>query len=110
MNEVVATVTAVRSIGREVLKVGVAAMSAQDYKKSEGSFDAGLQFGKLLMRNPDHMMVVRLAGIAVERDALKEMIKLYTVTKDPGKLQAAKKELQAMKDEQLRIMKIASGR
>ncbi len=110
MNELVATVTTVRSIAQETAKAGAAAMSAQDYRESERYFDAVLQFGKLLMRNPDYMVIVRLVGIAVERDALKEMVKLYTVTNDSEKLSAAKKKLQAMQDEQERIMESARSR
>ena len=110
MRQIVATVTAVRSIGQKAVKLGVAAMSVQDYEKSERYFDAGLQFGKLLMRDPDSMLIVRLTGIAAERDALSEMVKLYTVTSDPEKLRAVKEELQAMQDEQERIKTSVSGR
>lgn len=108
MDEVSAVQHAVRVIVKEATNLGQAAVSVKDYKKAERYFDAALQLGKLLTADPDRMLGARLAGIAAEQRALKEMIKLYTLTSDPEKLRAAENELQKMQNEFERIRKSVS--
>jgi len=110
MTEVMATSSAIREITREVLTLGQKAMSAQDYENAERYFEAALQLGKLLTRDPDSMLIVRLVGIAVERKALEKLISLYTATNQQEKLSAAEKEMQAMIAEMDKIKKQLSGK
>jgi outer membrane lipoprotein-sorting protein len=109
INEVMATGATIRDIVREILALGQEVMSAKDYEKAERYFEAGLQLGKLLTRDSDYMLIVRLVGIAVERKALDEMISLYMATNEQEKLQAAEKELQVMEAESEKIKKKVSG-
>ena len=110
MTEVMATSSNIRQITNEVLILGQKAMSAQDYEKAERYFEPVLQMGRLLMRDPDSMLIVRMVGIAVERKALEKMISLYTATNQQGKLSAAQREMQAMIAEIDKIKKKVSSK
>ncbi|MHC4313922.1 MAG: hypothetical protein ACYSW3_15805 [Planctomycetota bacterium] len=59
--------------------------------------------GKLLDRNPESMIMVRLVGIAVEKKTLNEMINLYTTTKNQEKLRDAEEQLRAAEAEKEEI-------
>ena len=109
MDEIMAVSTTVRQIVYEVLNLGQAAVSAQNYKEAERYFEAGLQLGKLLERNPESMIIVRLVGIAVEKKILNEMISLYTTTNAQEKLRAAEEQLRAAEAEAEEIKKKVRG-
>ncbi|MHC4537545.1 MAG: hypothetical protein ACYS6K_26725 [Planctomycetota bacterium] len=109
MDEIMAVATTVRQIVYEVLNSGQAAVSAQNYKEAERYFEAGLQLGKLLGRNPESMIIVRLVGIAVEKKTLNEMISLYTTTNTQEKLRAAEEQLRAAEAEAEEIKKKIRG-
>ncbi len=55
------------------------------------------------------MLIVRLVGIAVQKLALNEQVSLYTETKNQEKVEAAKKQLQALNDESERIKKTSKA-
>ena len=109
MEEVMGMSSTVRQIVREVLSLGEAAMLAQDYEKAERYFETTLQLGRLLTRNLDSMLIVRLVGIAVERKTLTQMTNLYTATGQQKKLEAVKKENQAKEAELQKIKNEARG-
>jgi hypothetical protein len=103
MNQVMATSGTIRKIAKEIRTMGQTATSARDYEKAERHFEALLQFGKLLNRDQDNMLIVRLVGIAVQKLALNEQVGLYTETNNQEKLEAAKKQLQELNAESERI-------
>lgn len=103
INETMATASTIRKISREVQAMGQTALSAKDYKKAERYFETILQLGKLLNRDPDSMLIVRLVGIAIQKLALNEMVALYTETNNQEKVEAAEKQMQALKAESERI-------
>ena len=109
MEEIMATAATVRKIVHEILNLGQAAVAAQNYKGAERHFEAALQFGKLLARDPESMIIVRLVGIAVEKKTLNEMVSLYTTMNAQEKLQAAERQLRAAEAEGDRIKKKAMG-
>ena len=109
MEEIMATASTMRNIVKEVLALGQTAVTYQDYKGAERHFEAALQLGKLLTRDPESMIIIRLVGIAVEKKTLNEMISLYTTLNDQGKLQAAKSELEAVEAEGDKIKKEVMG-
>lgn len=109
MDEIMSVAVTVRQIVYEVLNSGQAAVSAENYKEAERYFEAGLQLGKLLERNPESMIIVRLVGIAVEKKTLNEMISLYTTTKTQEKLRAAEEQLRAAEAKGEEIKKKAQG-
>jgi len=102
-DEVRAIAETVMQIVYEVLNLGQAAVSAQNYKEAERYFEAGLQLGKLLDRNPESMIMVRWVGIAVEKKTLNEMINLYTTTKNQEKLRDAEEQLRAAEAERRKL-------
>jgi hypothetical protein len=107
--EVSAMMATVREIVREVLDLGQTAVSVKQYEEAEKHFNAGLQLGKLLDRNPNSMLIVRLVGMAIEKKALNEMISLYTATNDHEKLQGVEGQLRAVEAEADKIKKEAVG-
>ncbi len=109
MTDVMAMSSTIKKITMNLLTLGQTAMLAQDHKKAERYFQTALQFGKLLTRDPDAILIVRLVGIAVERKTLSEMVILYTQTNQREKLEAAQKELQVMKVEIEKIKDKARG-
>ena len=109
MEEIMATAATARKIVHEILNLGQAAVAAQDYKGAERYFEAALQLGKLLARDPESMIIVRLLGIAVEKKTLDEMINLYTTTNAQEKLQVAEEQLWAVEAEGDKIKKKVRG-
>ena len=89
--------------------MGQTAISAKDYEKAGRCFEALLQLGKLLNRDLDNMLIVRLVGIAVQKLALKEQVGLYTETNNQEKVKAAEKQLQALNAESERIKNNLKG-
>ncbi len=103
MNQVMATSGMLRKIAGEIRTMGQTAISAKDYEKAGRDFEALLRLGKLLNRDQDNMLIVRLVGIAVQKLALNEQVSLYTETKNQEKVEAAEKQLQALDAESKRI-------
>lgn len=97
-------------VRKELLTLGQAAMSAQDYEEAEQYFQPGLKLGKLLARDPESMVIVRLVGIAIQKIALNEMINLYRTTNDHGKLQTAENQLRMAEAEGDEIKRKATSR
>ncbi len=91
--EVSADQTIIREISEDVLNLGQKTVDDQQYEKAEKYFNAGLQLGKLLEQNPNTMVIPRLVGLAIERNASKEMIQLYTIINDNEKLREAQNQL-----------------
>jgi outer membrane lipoprotein-sorting protein len=85
----------VREMSHEVLRLGQEAVYNRDYVKAEQYFNSGLQLGKLLTRNPDGIIIVRLVGLAIEKRILPAMINLYTTINSREKLQSDNEQLQA---------------
>jgi len=110
MEEIMITAVTVREIVHEVVRLGQEAVSSNNYEAAEQYYKAGLQLGKLLARDPETMIIVRLVGIAAEKITLNEMIRLYTTTNNQKKLQTAEKQLQAAEAEGAKIKNKAMGR
>ncbi len=110
MEEIMITAVTVREIVHEVVRLGQEAASSNNYETAEQYYEAGLQLGKLLARDPETMIIVRLVGIAVEKVILNEMISLYTTTNNQKKLQTTEKQLQAAEAEGDKIKNKATGR
>lgn len=109
MEEIMATAATVRKIVHEILNLGQAAVAVQNYKGAEQHFEAALQLGKLLARDPESMIIVRLVGIATKKVALNEMISLYATMNAQEELQAAERQLRAAEAEGDRIKKKVIG-
>jgi len=110
MEEIMAAASAIRKLVKQALSMGKTAVADQDYKKAEQHFEAALQLGNLLSRNPESMVIVRLVGIAIQKVALNEIISLCKTTNNQEKLQTAEKQLRAAEAEGNKIKKEAMGR
>ncbi len=110
MEEIMTTAVTVREIVYEVVRLGQEAVSSNNYEAAEQYYEAGLQLGKLLARDPESMIMVRLVGIAVEKKTLNEMISLYTTMNNQEKFQTAEKQLRAAEAKGDKIKKEAMGR
>ncbi len=110
LEEIMNTAVAVREIiKQEVVRLGQDAISSNNYEAAEQYYEAGLQLGKLLARDPESMIIVRLVGIAVEKVILNEMISLYKTINNKEKLQTAEKQLQEVEAEAAQIKNKALG-
>jgi hypothetical protein len=96
-------VTVREMILQKVVGLGQEAVSSNNYEAAEQYYEAGLQLGKLVARDPEAMIIVRLVGIAVEKVILNEMISLYTTMNDQKKLKTAEEQLQAVEAEAAQI-------
>jgi hypothetical protein len=69
-------------------------MANNDYLSTEADLIYGLEVGRELSANREGLIITRLVGIAVEKVALNEMVKLYTKTGEFSKVQIAQEQLQ----------------
>jgi outer membrane lipoprotein-sorting protein len=110
MEDIMTSAVAVRQIiKQEVVRLGQEAVSSNNYETAEQYYEAGLQLGKLIARNPEAMIIVRLVGIGVEKVILNEMISLYTTMNNEEKLRTAEKQLQEVEAEAAQIKNKALG-
>lgn len=105
MEEIMTVASTMRKIAKEALALGRVSVKGQNYEGAERYFDAALQLGKLLDRDPERMLIVRLVGLTVKRLALKEMINFYTTTNNQKKLQVAENRLRTAEAEVDKIKK-----
>ena len=68
-------------------------MVNNDNLSTEANLIYGLEVGRELSANKDGMIITRLVGIACEKVALNEMVKLYTRAGDFSKVQIAQGQL-----------------
>jgi len=68
-------------------------MANNDYLSTEANLIYGLEVGRELSANKDSMIITRLVGIACEKVALNEMVKLYTRAGDFSKVQIVQDQL-----------------
>jgi hypothetical protein len=69
-------------------------LTNNDYLSTEADLIYGLEVGRELNANKDGLIITRLAGIASEKVALNEMVKLYTKAGDFSKAQVVQEQLQ----------------
>lgn len=68
-------------------------MVNNDNLSTEANLIYGLEVGRELSANRDGLIITRLVGIACEKVALNEMVKLYTRAGDFSKVQIAQEQL-----------------
>ena len=74
---------------------------------TEANLIYGLEVGRELSANRDGMIITRLVGIACEKVALNEMVKLYTKAGDFSKVQVVQEQLQDIEVEVDELRKTA---
>ena len=87
-----------------IIDQALQSMANNDYLSTEANLIYGLEMGRELSANKDGMIITRLVGIACEKVALNEMVKLYTRAGDFSKVQIAQEQLRdiEMEVEELR--------
>ena len=74
-------------------------MANNDDLSTEANLIYGLEMGRELSANKDGLIITRLVGIACEKVALNEMVKLYTKAGDFSKVQIAQEQLRDIETE-----------
>ncbi|MHC4178106.1 MAG: hypothetical protein ACYSWU_11405 [Planctomycetota bacterium] len=108
MDEIMPQMSQCRGLARELLEVGRKARASGQPAKAESYYTAALGLGRLLSRNPDGMLIVRLVGIAIQKLALEELSDLHEATNQPEKLSAVRRQLKQVEELQDQIRKKAS--
>lgn len=94
INETTETLRKIRVHVQDVIAQAKESMANNDYLSTEANLIYGLELGRELSANKDGMLITRLVGIACEKVALNEMVKLYTRTGDLSKVQIVRDQLQ----------------
>ncbi len=93
INETTVTLSDIRSHVNGIIDKASQSMTNNDYLSTEASLIYVLEVGRELNANKDGLIITRLAGIATEKVALNEMVKLYTKAGDFSKVQIAQEQL-----------------
>lgn len=83
-----------RAYIKDIIAQAQDSISNNDNMRAEAYLISGLDTGRELCANKDGMLITRVVGIACQKDALNEMVKLYTKVGDYSKAQAAQGQLQ----------------
>ena len=83
-----------RAYIKDIIAQAQDSISNNDNMRAEAYLISGLDTGRELCANKNGMLITRVVGIACQKDALNEMVKLYTKVGDYSKVQAAQDQLQ----------------
>lgn len=92
-----------RALAREAVQRGRDLKTSGKFQDAEAHDRAVLGLGRLLSRDPEGLLIVRLVGIAVHKLSLEELADLYETTNDLAKLQDVRKELSELNRQQEQI-------
>jgi len=107
INETTVTLSDIRSHVNGIIDKASQSMTNNDYLSTEASLIYVLEVGRELNANKDGLIITRLAGIATEKVALNEMVKLYTKAGDFSKVQVVQEQLQDIEVEVDELRKTA---
>jgi outer membrane lipoprotein-sorting protein len=93
-----------RDIHRELLELGRKARAAGDVAQAEKYFSTSVRLGRLLNRNADLLIIVRMVGMAIQGSALRELSLLYEEQSETEKLQDTRAQTSQV-EEQLEEIK-----
>jgi len=83
----------VRDLCLKIWEDAQTAISNQQYEKAEKYLITTLEFGRLINRDPEITLNVKMIGYAIQQKTLSEMVKLYTTTGETEKQQQAQENL-----------------
>ena len=83
-----------RAYIKDIIAQAQDSISNNDNMRAEAYLISGLDTGRELCANKDGLLITRVVGIACQKAALNEMVKLYTKVGDYSKVQAAQGQLQ----------------
>ena len=99
MSQIIKQSTQLPALARGTVTLAREAQAAKDFNAAEKYLVATAELGRLLNRDSDRMLIVRLVGIAVQGLGLKGMEELYQETGHADKLQAARDRQRQLKDQ-----------
>lgn len=82
-----------RTRTQDIINEARLGISDNDYIRAEACLLHALETGRELSGNKDGMFITRMVGISCEKDALNEMVKLYSRIGDHSKVQMAQEQL-----------------
>ncbi len=82
-----------RAIFRKLLELGQKARTSNDVAEAEKYFSTAVRLGDLLNRDSEMMLVVRMAGIAIQRGAWTELSSLYEEQGETEKLRDTQNQI-----------------
>lgn len=83
-----------RAYIKDIIAQAQDSISNNDNMRAEAYLISGLDTGRELCANKNGMLISRVVGIACQKDALNEMVTLYTKVGDYSKVQATQGQLQ----------------
>jgi len=83
-----------RAYIKDIIAQAQDSISNNDNMRAEAYLISGLDTGRELCANKNGLLITRVVGIACQKAALNEMVKLYTKVGDYSKVQAAQGQLQ----------------
>lgn len=92
-----------RTLAKEAVKRGQDLKTSGKLQDAEAHDRAVLGLGRLLSRDPEGLLIVRLVGIAVQKLSLEELADLYGTMNESTKLQEVRKELRELNRQQEQI-------
>jgi outer membrane lipoprotein-sorting protein len=109
MKQIMSDLTTLRQIAKTSVAQGQQAMQAGQTDQAEKAFAACQCLGRLLVDDPDLMVITRMVGLAIERLVLKELVPLYEKTGETDKLRQADDRQQYINEQNEAIKRQASG-
>jgi len=97
--ETVESARQTRTRAQDIINEARLGIADNDYIRAEACLLHALETGRELSANKDGMLITRMVGISCEKDALNEMVKLYSRTGDHSKVQMAQEQLRDIENE-----------
>ncbi len=98
-----------RAVARELVALGGSARDEKDTAKAQKYFNAAAGLGRLLDRDKEGMVIVRLVGIAIQKMAFTKLESLYEETGNADGLAAVRDQLRLLDEEQADIKGLMTG-
>jgi len=99
MAEVVDIAKKTRSFVKDVIAEAQSCMTNKDYARAEACLLYAWEVGREFTTNKEGMYITRVVGISFEKDALNELVGVYTQLGEHSKAQAAKGRLSDLEKE-----------
>ncbi|MBC8471405.1 MAG: hypothetical protein H8D56_18245 [Planctomycetes bacterium] len=99
MAEVVDIAKKTRSFVKDVIAEAQSCITKKDYARAEACLLYAWEVGREFTNNKDGMYITRVVGISFEKDALNELVGVYTQLGDHSKVQTVKGRLSDLEKE-----------
>lgn len=106
MAEVVDSAQQTRGHGKDLIAQAQEGLANNDCARAEACLISALENGRELTANQEGLFITRVVGIACQKDALKEMVALYTKLGDHARVKRAQQQMRDLdvEKEEMRAM------